>query len=94
VVASTTFDMQQVNLALARGVQLQYTTITNPLAIWGRLRQGLWDHLAHRRLTGRVRIRVGGEDMRADLVAGYQLYHIKQFLNEYDKSLEGISLGQ
>jgi len=92
--ASTTFYMEQVNLALACGVQLQHTTITNPLGIWGRLREGLWDHLAQRRLTGRVRIRGGGEDMRAGLVPGYQLYHIQQILNEYGKSLEGLSLPQ
>jgi len=86
--------MQQVNLALARGVQLQHTTITNPLGICWRLRQGLWDHLAQRCFTGRVRIQVGGEDMRAGLVPGYQLYHIQQFLNEYGESLEGLSLPQ
>jgi len=66
---------------------LQYTTISNPLAIWETFWPSMCDDIPHILATGRVPVPPGAEEIegRIDLDDGLSL--LQDILNEFGKSL-------
>ena len=75
-------------------LSLQYTTLTNPLAIWEDFKEGFGDYLAHLLVTGVVLVPARGEDMGEGLAYDYGLFRIQKFLNEYGKFFIDFGLPQ
>jgi len=66
---------------------LQYTTISNPLAIWAKFWPSMCDDIAHILATGRVPVPLGAEEIEGRIDSDYGLYLLQEYLKEFEKSL-------
>jgi len=66
---------------------LQYTTISNPLAIWETFWPSMCDDIPHILATGRVPVPPGPEEIEGRIDLDYGLYLLQDILNEFGKLL-------
>ena len=66
---------------------LQYTTISNPLAIWETFWPSMCDDIPHILATRRVPVPPRGEEIEGRIDLDYGLYLLQDILNEFGKSL-------
>jgi len=71
---------------------LQYTTISNPLAIWETFWPSMCDDIPRILATGRVPVPPGAEEIEGRIDPDYGLYLLQQYLQEFGKSLSEYGL--
>jgi len=71
---------------------LQYTTISNPLAIWERFWPSMSDDIRHILATGQVPVPPGAEEIEGRIDPDYGLYLLQEYLKEIGKSLPEYGL--
>jgi len=71
---------------------LQYTTISNPLAIWETFWESMCDDIPYILTTGRVPVPPGAEEIVGRIDPDYGLFLIQEYLNEFGKSLSDFGL--
>jgi len=65
---------------------LQYTTISNPLAIWETFSPDMCDDIPRILATGRVPVSHEAEDIEGRIDSDYGLYILQEYLHEFGKS--------
>jgi len=71
---------------------LQYTTMSNLLAIWESFWQEMCDDIPHILATGRVPVPPGAEEIVGRIDPDYGLFLIQEYLREFGKSLSDYGL--
>ena len=66
---------------------LQYTTISNALAIWETLWPSVCDDIPHILASGRVPVPPEAEEIAGRIDLNYGLYVLQEYLQEFGKTL-------